>query len=135
MDLTGAFPRSPYDMLAGLVMLPRTVDKVRARHRGLLGEYLYPCPLDEILLDFLGLEAEGFADLVQKTGDDAALKEALDQRAPYGDDEKSAFNNKMRHLVPQDEEGRQWLDAKQAELGRRDYFSYFDQLDAEEGRF
>ena len=30
MDLTRAFPRSPYDMLAGMVMLGRTTDKARA---------------------------------------------------------------------------------------------------------
>ena len=40
MDLTRAFPRSPYDMVAGLVMLPRTADKVRALQQGLLGEYI-----------------------------------------------------------------------------------------------
>ena len=127
--------RSPYDMLAGLVMLPRTADKVRARQRDALGEYIYPCPLDEILLGFLGLDGDELVALVNRADDDNALEELLARRAPRTIEERNAFNNKMRHLVPQDEEGRQWLAAKQDELARRDYFTYFDQLDAEEGRF
>ena len=135
MDLTGAFPRSPYDMVAGLVMLPRTADKVRALGQGLLGDYIYPCPLDEILLGFLGLDAEELAALVGGAANDADLAAQVERRAARTPDEKAAFNNKMRHLVPQDDEGRAWLKEKQSELGRRDYFTYFDQLDAEEGRF
>ena len=37
MDLANRFPRSPYDMNAGLIMLPRTADKASVndamRHR------------------------------------------------------------------------------------------------------
>lgn len=135
MDLTSAFPRSPYDMMAGLVMLPRTADKIRALQQGLLGDYIYPCPLDEILLGFLSLGAGELTALVQETADDAELAGQVERRTAWAPEEKAAFNNKMRHLVPQDDEGRAWLKEKQSELGRRDYFTYFDQLDAEEGRF
>jgi len=41
----------------------------------------------------------------------------------------------MRHLVPRDEEAKQQFAGWQKELGRADYFSYFDHLDADEGRF
>ena len=135
MDLTRAFPRSPYDMVAGLVMLPRTADKVRALQQGLLGDYIYPCPLDEILLGFLSLEADELAALIEGAAGDDELAGQVERRAARRPDQKAAFNNKMRHLVPQDDEGRAWLKEKQSELGRCDYFTYFDQLDAEEGRF
>ena len=41
----------------------------------------------------------------------------------------------MRHRRPEGEEGMRWLREQQARLGREDYFTYFDNLDADEGRF
>jgi len=54
MDLTKDFPRSPYDMMAGIVMLPRTIDKCKATIEGKSGEYHYGCPLDVPVLAFFG---------------------------------------------------------------------------------
>ena len=61
MDLTKNFPRSPKATMAGLVMLPRTIDKARASNAGTLGEYRYDCPLDKELFDFLSVGHEEFA--------------------------------------------------------------------------
>jgi hypothetical protein len=36
-DLTKTFPRSPNEKMAGLVHLPRMLDKARAKEKGLLG--------------------------------------------------------------------------------------------------
>ena len=41
MDLTRKFPRSPYDMNPGIVMLPRTTDKAWAHAAGTLSDYVY----------------------------------------------------------------------------------------------
>ena len=53
MDLTQSFPRSPKMKMSGLVMVPRMIDKARAYNAEALGEYIFPCPLDKIILKFL----------------------------------------------------------------------------------
>ena len=65
MDLTKNFPRSTYDMNAGIAMLPRTTDKARAHNEGKLGEYHYNCPLDKQVLEFYGIDSETFARKVR----------------------------------------------------------------------
>src|SRR3712207_2669692 len=39
MDLTQTVPRSPYEVLGGIVFLPRAIDKMRAHLSGTKGEY------------------------------------------------------------------------------------------------
>ena len=57
MDLRNSYPRSVHEPLGGYVHLGRMIDKARAKHAGTLGEYIYPCPLDHRLLDFLETRA------------------------------------------------------------------------------
>ncbi len=57
-DLTQHPPRSPRVRLGGFVHLPRLLDKARAAAQGKLGDYIYPCPLDKRLLDFVGLSGD-----------------------------------------------------------------------------
>ena len=70
MDLTKQFPRSPYDTIAGIVMMPRTLDKCKAYNAGTLGEYHYNCPLDKALFEFLKIDSETFAKKVKELKDD-----------------------------------------------------------------
>lgn len=56
MDLTKEFPRSPNDTLAGIVSLPRMIDKTHADADGKLGEYDVDCPHDKPVLAFLGID-------------------------------------------------------------------------------
>jgi hypothetical protein len=69
MDLTQSIPRSPKKKLAEIVMIPRMLDKARAYKSKSLGEYIYPCPLDQIILDFLGVDHEKIAYQAQKLTD------------------------------------------------------------------
>ena len=135
MDLTKSFPRSPYDTNAGLVMLPRTTDKARAQMTGLLGEYHYDCPLDQRLFQFLGIDAESFLKQLKKVGTDDGMAKWIAEIADRSKVEREAFNNVLRHLRPEGDEGEQWLEQKRQDLGRADFHTYFDQLDADEGRF
>jgi hypothetical protein len=61
MDLTQTFPRSPKEKALGLVGIPRMIDKSKAYHAQKLGEYIFPCPLDDIILKFLEIDGEIFA--------------------------------------------------------------------------
>ncbi len=70
LDLTTQNPRSPLETFAGIVWLPRMADKARADKAGHLGDYMYPCPMDKIMLEFLELDAEKFSDLVSGHSDE-----------------------------------------------------------------
>lgn len=135
MDLTTHFPRNPYDMIEGIVMLPRTMDKCRALLADKLGVYLYNCPLDQELFEFLGLDAERFTQMVRGCAGDAEVATHIHKQCSRSASENDAFNNRMRHLRLQDAEAQeqfaQWL----KNLKRDDYSTYFEHLDAEEGRF
>ena len=69
MDLRQQFPRSVRDTLGGYVHLPRMIDKGRAVLTHTLGEYIFPCSLDQRLLDVLGLSPERFLQAVEEHGD------------------------------------------------------------------
>jgi hypothetical protein len=61
MNLNETFPRSPRDKMNGLVFLPRMIDKARAFKQNSLGEYIFPCPLDKKILEFLKIDVEEWA--------------------------------------------------------------------------
>ena len=56
-DLTVRAPRSGRCRLGGYALLPRMLDKGRATIAGTNGEYNYDCPLDQHILNYLGLDA------------------------------------------------------------------------------
>ena len=126
MDLTKQFPRSPYDMNYGIVMLPRTTDKAKASNAGKLGEYHYNCPLDKPLLEFLKVDAKTFAAKVKELETDEKIAARLAKAAPKSQKEKDAFNNMMRHSAPKDKAGIAWMESEKKKRERNDYFSYFD---------
>ena len=75
MDLTQELPRAVNDRLIGIPMLPRTIDKARARLAGTIGEYVYgdKSSFDRALLAFLGLSEEQFLEGVRVSPDDDAM--------------------------------------------------------------
>jgi hypothetical protein len=66
MNLVKSTPRNPKKKMEGLIMLPRMLDKAMAYNSNTLGEYIYPCPLDTIILKFLNTTHEEFANKAQK---------------------------------------------------------------------
>jgi Domain of unknown function (DUF5069) len=64
-DLTQRPPRSPRHRLGGFVILPRALDKGRAKLAGKLGEYHFDCPLDKRFLDFVKIEATALLEQLQ----------------------------------------------------------------------
>lgn len=139
MDLTKEFPRSPNELMLGLVSLARTIDKARAYNEGKLGEYHYDCPHDKPLLQFLGIDAKTFAECVGKLGSDEKIAEwigrdLLSRKSerdiaffnqdrmhwrPYPGSESEGFFNELRQKVAPD---------------RTDVVTWFDLLDLDEKR-
>ena len=69
MNLVESIPRSPKIKIKGLVMLARMIDKARAYNSNKLGEYIFPCPIDKIILEFLGTNHKKFAYKTQNLSD------------------------------------------------------------------
>ncbi|MBV9439354.1 MAG: DUF5069 domain-containing protein, partial [Candidatus Eremiobacteraeota bacterium] len=66
-------PRSPRAQLAGLVLLPRTIDKVRAKLQGTLGLYRVAPGMSNYLFEWLGITEDEFTDAVRRAPDDDAV--------------------------------------------------------------
>ena len=70
MDLRTGFPRSMRVKMAGYVHLARMIDKCRAVLAGTEGEYIYPCPMDDRLMEFAGITADQFTAAVKANPSD-----------------------------------------------------------------
>ena len=66
MNLIEKYPRSPREKLSGLVHIPRMIDKANAFRDNVLGEYIFPCPMDKIMLKFLGVSNQEFTEKIHK---------------------------------------------------------------------
>ncbi|HNQ74815.1 MAG TPA: DUF5069 domain-containing protein [Verrucomicrobiota bacterium] len=97
-DLTQHPPRSPRVRLGGYALLPRMLDKCRATLAGKNGEYRYNCPLDQEILDFLGIDPGALQQEVATGKGDGELlawiqAHAKHQRAAWEIAQWSAFQD------------------------------------------
>ncbi len=70
LDLTKQPPRSPKEELDGLVMLPRTIDKLRASlPGGNMGAYQIP-GFSESMLEAIGVSEDELRDAVEQASSD-----------------------------------------------------------------
>ena len=137
MDLTKQYPRSPYDKTGGYVMLGRTVDKARAKLEDTLGEYMYDCPLDQHLFEFLAIDAESLLDAVKTRLTDSVVVEWVkENQASRNEADIEAFNEKISRLGPEDVESKQYFEEirQQVAPDLLDLDSWFDLIEADEGR-
>ena len=98
-DLTQRPPRSPRTRLGGYALLPRMLDKGRATLAGKNGEYHYDCPLDQHIINYLGIDAkELLAKLKEGKGDGEILEwinaNAKNQRTPWEIQQWSDFQDR-----------------------------------------
>jgi hypothetical protein len=97
-DLSKRPPRSPRSRLGGYALLPRMLDKGRAEIAGTNGEFHYNCPLDQHIINFVGI-------------DPAALREQL--AAKKGDSEILEWSNINKKHKRTAWEIEQWSDFQQ----------------------
>jgi hypothetical protein len=69
-DLRVHPPRGPRVMLAGLVFLPRTIDKTRAKLQGTPGLYQLTPGISAYLFEWLGITEEEFTEAVRQARSD-----------------------------------------------------------------
>jgi len=136
IDLRIQSPRSIRERLAGYVHLGRMIDKCRALQAGMQGDYIYPCPLDEQLLQFTGISSEEFFRGVRaKT--DREIAEWFRMRATvHTPSEIESWNDMMLTIGPNTED--KWIYFKKTrdaiDPRRTDITTWADLLDLDEKR-
>ncbi len=138
MDLTKDVPRSPYESLAGIVFLPRAIDKARAEIAGTLGEYIALTGQSERVFELLDVSADEFVEAVRARATDAEMAVwAAERLASKSVEDLAAWNSWMMSRAPINAE--QWarhnhyLEAM-GKSDRLDIYRAFDRLDLDEGR-
>ena len=104
MDLSKAFPRSPKQEMAGLVHLPRIIDKGRAYKENKLADYIFPCPLDKIILNFLKVDTEVFANMTRDKKDDEINDWAKEQTVSKSQSDLDFINKQILERRPDSED-------------------------------
>ena len=137
MDLSREFPRSPKQKMAGLVHLVRMIDKGRAYKEKKLADYIYPCPLDKIILNFLCVEADTFANItVEKKDEEISnwVKELIKSKTP---NDLVLINKIILEKKPDSEDRLKYYNKTRDEIdpSRSDLTTWVDLMDLEEGRF
>jgi hypothetical protein len=139
LDLTKTFPRSPRETLGGYVVAARMLDKCRAVLAGAAGEYHFDCPLDRTFLDFTGIDAGAFREMVATGATDGEAAVWITEHSGIKDQAKVVgWNNKMRSTRPCDLplEVQVFLEGYIPKVTRknRPVYVWFDVYDIEEQR-
>ena len=135
-DLTQRPPRSPRVRLGGYAILARTLDKGRATVAGKGGEYHYNCPLDQQLLRFAGIDADGLkAELAAGKGDGEILawidEKSTTKPSPVAIAAWTAFQEQR---TATDVESRAFFHEVHGKIApkREDIATWFDLLDLDD---
>ena len=136
MDLRSDYPRSVYVKLGGYVHLARMIDKCRAKFAGTLGEYIYPCPMDQRLLDFAGVSGDDFLGAVTSKTDQDVVDWFQAAATPHTTEEVDNWNRSHLTRGPDTDEKRAYFQEIRDGIDptRVDVTTWADLLDLEEGR-
>ncbi len=135
LNLDTQNPRSPKEAWGGVVWLPRMADKARAAKAGTLGEFMYPCPMDKIMLQFLKLEANEFSALANQQSDDALARWIENHLKEISPKEIETANNALLSKQPDSPEKWARFEKTRDELApdRKDINTWAALIDLEEG--
>lgn len=78
-------PRGRDVVIGGVPWLARMADKARAKADGTIGDYIYPCPVDQRLLAAAGLSADEFMKIAVSAKSDDELVKAFKERSGKSD--------------------------------------------------
>ena len=137
MDLRKSVPRSMRFHLVGYAHLARMVDKCRAVLAGTEGEYIYPCPMDDRLLEFAGITSDQFTAAVNANPTDEGVVGWFEQRAAqHQPTELDEWNQKLLARGPSSAESAAKFQNYLAAIDptRNDITTWSDLQDLEEGR-
>ena len=136
MNLTLEFPTSPREQIAGLVHVPRMIDKARAARQNTLGEYVYPCPMDKIMLEFLKVDPDTFQEQACTSADGTLAAWVALQCRDASSVDKETVNQKILKAQPDTPEKQKYFQGLRdsVDFSRTDITTWADLIDLEEGR-
>jgi hypothetical protein len=136
MDLRSGYPRSPRERLGGYVHLARMIDKCRAKVAGMIGDYIYPCPLDQRLLDFAGIDPDQLLDQVRQQSEEAVVRWWTATAKLHSNAEREDWNRELLARGPDSDEKWVYFCNTRDRINptRSDIVTWADLLDLEEGR-
>jgi uncharacterized protein DUF5069 len=123
--------------LEGYVHLARMIDKCRAVLAGTEGEYIYPCPMDDRLMEFAGITADQFTAAVKAHPTDEGVADWFRKTAkPHIPAELDEWNDKMLKRGPSTPEKQEYFNKLRdaVDPSRTDLIAWADLQDLEEGR-
>jgi hypothetical protein len=135
-DLTKRPPRSPRQRLGGYAILPRMLDKGRAKIADKNGEYHYACPLDQRFLEFAGIDPKALKKELAKGRGDGEILEWINthSKTKTSAHEIAAWSALQEQRAPADPESRKFFNEVHAKLApkRVDIVTWFDLLDLDD---
>ena len=123
--------------LEGYVHLARMIDKCRAVLAGTEGEYIYPCPMDDRLMEFAGITTDQFTAAVKAHPTDEAVAQWFRKIAkPHKATELDLWNELMLTRGPSTPEKQGYFNKLRdaVDPSRTDLTAWSDLQDLEEGR-
>jgi hypothetical protein len=123
--------------MAGYVHLSRMIDKCRAVLAKTEGEYIYPCPMDDRLMEFAGITANQFTAAVKANPSDAIVAKWFTQTAKaHPPAELESWNRMMLSRGPSTQEKKKYFNKLRdaVDPSRTDLTAWADLQDLEEGR-
>ena len=122
--------------MAGLVHLGRMIDKARAYRKNKMGDYIYPCSFDKVILNFMSIDSETFANKVVDCEDDeidAWSQEILKNKKT---EELDFINNQILERRPDSEDKLKsfYETLNKLDSSREDINTWVELMDLEEGR-
>ncbi len=136
MNLNETFPRSPKNKLSGLVHILRMIDKAHAVEQNNLGEYIFPCPIDEIILEFLKTDPDEWVRLVNSNSEAQVGQWIKKKCTCFQTEELETINKKILQLQPDSEDRwKHFYELRDTiDSSRMDVTTWVDLIDLEEGR-
>ena len=117
-------------------MVPRMIDKARAYNAKTLGEYIFPCPLDQIILEFLNIDHEKIIHLAQKLTDEEIVLWIKERCLNRSEKDKEQINQKILERKPNTQESLNRFNKLRNAVNptRTDITTWVDLLELDENR-
>jgi hypothetical protein len=134
------FPRSPREMMAGWVHLPRFIDKIRLKRAGKLGadyQENFTKGFDGLWLKAAGVNADEFIRIVEGSLTDGEVCDWVARDVRKTTAEKETFNTFVVNRGSDEPGAKARLEKRKGELGlahRADVLTFVDMIDADEKR-
>lgn len=122
--------------MAGLVHLARMIDKAQAFKQGQMADYIYPSPLDKIILNFLRIDSDVFAAKAMESSDEEIRTWAEEMVKDKKTEEIEFINDQILKRRPDSEDRLKYFYQTRDRIdpSRADVETWVDLLDLEEGR-